>query len=125
MPANLHELREQRRASPARSISAVVLDVFSNLQDILSSEIRLAKAEARAELRATRSAGTLIVIGALGGLLSAFFLLLSLVAALSLVIHVWLAALLVALGMAVLCAVTLGIGARRLHNRTRPRPLRA
>jgi uncharacterized membrane protein len=57
------------------------------------------------------------MIGVLGGLLSALFLLLAIVAALSLVMHVWIAALLVAFSMSVLCAVMVRVGVNLMRSR--------
>jgi amino acid transporter len=79
--------------------------------------MRLAQAQAREELRSFRTAGALMMVGVLGGLLSAFFLLFAIVAALSLLISVWVAALLVALVMAVVCAVLLRSGANLMRRR--------
>jgi hypothetical protein len=107
----------ERGATEPRSIAQVLADLVCNLQDILHSQIRLAQAEAREELRTFRAAGTLILIGVLGGLLSALFLLLAVVAALSLVISVWLAALVVALSMAAVCALVLRAGANLMRSR--------
>jgi uncharacterized membrane protein len=119
MHSSVQPLREQRRAdADRRSIAQVLGDVVSNLQDILHAEVRLAQAEARQELRTFRSAGALMLIGVLVGLLSAFFLLFAALAALSLVFSVWAAALLVALGMAVACAALLRAGANQLRSRT-------
>lgn len=98
-------------------MAQVLADVVGNLQDILYAQIRLAQAEAREELRTFRSAGALMLIGVLGGLLSAAFLLLAAVAALSLVVSVWLAALIVALGMAAVCAIVLRIGTKLMRSR--------
>jgi hypothetical protein len=118
MQAKVQEVRLEKRPPEPRPVAAVVADVLGNLEDILSSEIRLAKAQTRAELRTIQSAATLIVLGVLAGLLSGFFLLFSAVAALSLVIAFWLAALIVGLGTAVLCAAILHLGGKRLKSRT-------
>jgi hypothetical protein len=118
MHSRVQPLREAKRAeTDSRSIAQVLADVVCNLQDILHSQIRLAQAEAREELRAFRPAGALILIGVLGGLLSALFLLLAVVAALSLVVSVWLAALIAALGMAAVCAIVLRAGANLMRSR--------
>ena len=118
MHSRVQPLREARRAeTDSRSIAQVLADLVCNLQDILHSQIRLAQAEAREELRTFRSAGALILIGVLGGLLSALFLLLAVVAALSLVVSVWLAALIVALGMGAVCAIVLRAGAKLMRSR--------
>jgi Flp pilus assembly protein TadB len=112
----VQQLGEVRRTSGQRSVAEVLSDVLFNLQEILRAEIRLAHFQARAELRTFRSAGALMMVGVLGGLLSAFFLLLTIVAALSLIISVWVAALLVAIVMAVVCAVLLRSGAKRMRS---------
>jgi hypothetical protein len=117
MHSQVQPVREARRASDHRSVSELLTDVVCNLQDILGSQIRLAQAEVREQLLAFQSASTLIMIGILGGLLSALFLLLAIVAALSLVMHVWIASLLVALAMAVLCAVMVRVGVNLLRSR--------
>src|SRR4029077_21188989 len=118
MHSRVQPLREQRRADAApRSIAQVLADVVSNLQDILHAQIRLAQADARHERRTFRSAGALMLIGVLIGLLSAFFLLFAVVAALRLVLSMWVAALIVALGMAVVCAIILRAGANQMRSR--------
>jgi Flp pilus assembly protein TadB len=117
MHAKVQQIGAGRRAPQRRTVSEVLADVFCNLQDILRSEMRLRQAEAREELGSLRPAGTLITVGVLGGLLSAFFLLLAIVAALSLIISVWLAALIVALVMAVVCAVLLRRGVSLMRSR--------
>ena len=118
MHAQVQETREGHHPPHRRSISTVLADVLGNLQDILSAEIHLARAQTREDLRGVQSAATLITLGVLAGLLAGFFLLFAAVAALSLVITLWLAALLVGLGMAVLCAVTLQLGSKRMKSRT-------
>ena len=117
MHSRAEPVREARPASEQRSVSRVLADVVSNLQDIFVSEIRLVQVETRAQLRDLRSAGVLIVLGVLAGLLSGAFILLAAVAALSHIISLWLAALLVGLGMAVLCAVSLRMGAKLVRSR--------
>jgi uncharacterized membrane protein len=117
MHARVQQLGEVKRASRQRSVAEVLADVLGNLQDILRSEIRLAQAQAREQLRTFRSAGTLLVVAFASGLVSAVFLLIAIVAALSLIISVWLAALLVAIVMAVVCAVLLRSGAKLMSKR--------
>jgi hypothetical protein len=118
MHSRVQPLREPRRAeTDSRSIAQLLADVVCNLQDILHAQIRLAQAEVREELRTVRSAAALMLIGVLGGLLSALFLLLAAAAALSLIVSVWVAALIVALGMAAVCAVVLRVGMSLMRNR--------
>ena len=118
MHSRVQMLRTERQVSgDQRSVAQLVADLLSNLQDILHAEIRLAQARARAELRSYRPSVLLIIMGALGGLLACFFLLLAAVAALSLVISIWAGALIVGLAMAVTCAILLRVGVSRLRGR--------
>lgn len=89
-----------------RSVPDVLNDIAANLQEIVRSEIRLAKAEAREKL--TRSARPAVVL--CSGMAIAFyaggFLLLAAVYGLSIFIAAWLAALVVG---AVLAVVAFGL----------------
>ncbi len=116
MHSRVQPLRADPRPADRRSVAQVLADVVGNLQDMLGAQIRLAQAEARGEMRTFRAAGTLILIGVLVGVLSAFFLLLAIVAALSLVISVWAAALIVAFGTAGLCAILLRVGVNHVRS---------
>jgi magnesium-transporting ATPase (P-type) len=117
MHARVQQLGDVKRGSRPRSVTEVLADVLRHLQEILRSEIRLVYVQARAEVRTLGSAGALIVAGVLGAFLSAFFLLFAIVAALSLIIKVWAAALLVSIVMAVVCAVLLRSGAQLIRKR--------
>ena len=117
MHARVEQLGDVKRGSRPRSVAEVLGDVVRHLQEILRSEIRLVYVQARAELKTFGSAGALIVAGVLGGFLSAFFLLFAIVAALSLVIKVWAAALLVAIVMAGVCALLLRSGVDLVRSR--------
>jgi uncharacterized membrane protein YqjE len=103
-------------ASSNRPVSAVLQDILGNVQDIVRSEVRLVKTELREEVGKAQSAGVLVVIGAVASIFSALFLLLSIVRALSLVVPEWLAALIVAFGIAVVAGVTLGAGVKRFKT---------
>ena len=118
MHSRVQSLREERRA-PAddRSVAQVLADVIRNLQDILSAEIRLAQAQARAELRTYRPAAVLILLGVLGGLLSVLFLLLAAAAALALLMPPWAAALIVAAATAVVSVLLLRSGTAGVRSR--------
>ena len=117
MHARVRDVRQGRRAPDDRSIAEVLRDLVGNLQDILRSQFRLAQAEAREDLRGYRSAAVLLSIGILAALLSALFLLLAAATALSLVMAVWLATLIVGLGMALLSTVLVRIGIKLARRR--------
>jgi len=99
-----------------RSIPEILKDVLTNIQDIVRAEVRLAKAELGEELSKARTAGLLIGVGAVAAILSALFLLLACVYALSLVMPNWAAALIVAAAVGVAAAVTLGVGLKRFKT---------
>src|SRR6202035_1099017 len=89
-----------------RSISSVLRDIVQNIQDIVRSELRLAKIEIGEELTKAKTAVVLLGISALGGFLAVFFALIAAVFALSKIVPNWAAALIVAAAM--------GIGAAAL-----------
>jgi uncharacterized membrane protein YqjE len=94
-----------------RPISAVVHDIVGNVQNIVRSELRLARTEFREELGQSRTAGMLLGVGVLLLGLSAGFALLAAFHALSLVVPAWMAALIVAAvtGSSAALCVVLGV----------------
>ena len=101
-------------ATAERSISTVLFDILGNVQEIIRSEMRLARTEVAEELGKLRSASLLLGAGALLGAFSALFLLLAIVYALSLVVPAWGAALIVAAAVAAVAAILLGAGFKRI-----------
>jgi uncharacterized membrane protein YqjE len=99
-----------------RSISAVLHDIVGNIQDIVRSEVRLAKTEVREEIGKARAAGMLVGVGALMLTFAALFVLLAAVYALSTLVPDWAAALIVGGGVAVIAAVCLGVGIKRFKT---------
>lgn len=99
-----------------RSIATVLHDIVGNVQNIVRSEIRLARTEATEELGKARSAGVMLAVGAFLLLLSAIFLLLSAVHALSLVMEEWAAALTVGAVVGVIAAFCCGAGIKRFRT---------
>ncbi len=99
-----------------RPVSQVLQEIVGDVQDILRSEVRLAKAEIRQEAgKAAKSTG---MLGA-GAFLAAYafgFLLLTLVYALGIVVPWWAAALLVAVLVAIPAAVLIRAGLKRFKQ---------
>ena len=106
-----------------RSISDVLQAILRNIQEIVRSEVRLAKAEIREEATKAKSAGLLIGAGALSGIFGAFFLLLMVLYALAAVVPNWAAALIVASVLAILAIILLSSG-RKLLKQIDPIPER-
>jgi uncharacterized membrane protein YqjE len=99
-----------------RSVSAVLQNIVRNIEHIIRAEIRLATAEVREEVgkagRASKllALGTVLALGAFGSLLlSCIYLLATLVA-------LWLAALIVALGVGVVAAALIATGLKHLQQ---------
>jgi len=103
-------------ATADRPISTVLNDIIGNVQDIVRSEVRLARTEITEELGKSRSAAVLCAVGMLLLTFSAVFLLLAIVYALSLVMPGWAAALVVGLGVGVIAAMFLGVGIKRFKT---------
>ena len=101
-------------ATAARPISAVLHDIVGNVQDIVRSEVRLARTELGEELAKSRTAAVLLVVGALMLSFSVVFLLLAIVYALSAVMPGWAAALIVGVGVGVVAALCFGLGMKKL-----------
>jgi ABC-type proline/glycine betaine transport system permease subunit len=104
-----------------RSSAEVVQDLVQNVQEILRSEVRLAKAEITQEAKkATRSAaisagGAILAIFALGLLLWAA------VYALSLALPLWAAALIMAVLVGIVAGIMLAAGRARMKQ-VHPKP---
>lgn len=103
-------------AAGIRSIPEILQDVFSNIQEIVRAEVRLAKAELGEEINRARAGGLLIGVGAVAAIFSALFILLACVYALGLVMPNWAAALVVAAVVGVAAAATLTLGLKRLKT---------
>jgi uncharacterized membrane protein YqjE len=99
-----------------RSISGILQDIIHNIQEIVRSEVRLAKRELLDEVANARSAWLLLVVGGLSAIFAVLFLLLVGVYALSTVMPKWAAASIVAGALAMIAAGTLGVGLRRLKQ---------
>jgi hypothetical protein len=99
-----------------RPISAVLHDIMGNVQDIIRSEMRLAKTELGEELGKSASAGMLLGAGVLLLALAASFLLLAAVYALSMIVPPWAAALIVGAGVALVAASLLALGLARFRK---------
>lgn len=93
-----------------RSMSDVLKDIIANVQEMVRSEMRLAKAELREEAGRTANSAKLIGIGAGLALLAAGFVLVSVAQLLALVMPAWLATLMVGAVLGVAGLVMLSKG---------------
>ncbi len=99
-----------------RSITDVLQDIVANVQDIVRSEVRLARSEMLVELGKVKAAAPMLIAGAVASLLGALFLTWTIVYALSLVVPIWAAALIVAALMAIVGGMTLTAGLKILKR---------
>ena len=106
-----------------RSVADVLQDILRNVQDILRSEVRLAKAEIRQEATQAATAALWMTIGVVGLLSAWMFLLWTAVYALSTVLPLWAATLVVAVAVACVGGVVITAGLRRFA-RIKPMPER-
>lgn len=98
-----------------RSLGTVFQDIVGNVQEIVRSEVRLAKAEIREEASKALSSATWLVAGAVAGGLALVFLLWTTVYALAIVMPIWAATLIVSVAAGAAAPVLLRIGLRRLE----------
>ena len=99
-----------------RSVAEVLQDIVGNVQELIRSEFRLAKAETREEVAKVAKfsvilgAGLVLVVYAVG------FLLLTIMYALETTLVPWLAALIVAVGVMMIAMVAVSIGRKRMKQ---------
>ena len=103
-------------ATVDRSISSVLYDIVGNVQDIVRSELRLAKVELREEVRKSRSVAILLATGVLLLSCGVLLVLLAIVLALATAMPGWAAALIVAVGVGAAAALCLVGGIHKLKK---------
>ncbi len=86
------------------------------MQEIVRSEVRLAKTEIREEAAKAKSSARLLGAGAVTAIFATLFLLLVIVYALALVMPSWAAALIVGAALAVVASVMLTAGIKRFKQ---------
>jgi Flp pilus assembly protein TadB len=99
-----------------RSVSELLQDIVTDVQQIIRSEVLLAKTELREKALRASKAGRLVAVGAVAALYAVGFLLLFCVYALAMAIASWAAALIVALGVGIAAAVLLRVGIKRMRQ---------
>jgi hypothetical protein len=106
-----------------RSVADVLQDILHNVQDILRSEVRLAKAEIRQEATQAAAAALWMTIGVVSLLSAWMFLSWTAVYALATVLPIWAATLVIAVAMAGAGGMVIRTGLRRF-TRIKPMPER-
>jgi len=106
-----------------RSPVDIVKDIVSNIQDIIRSEIRLAKAEMTQKVSDASRAGAMLAAGAVLALYAFGFFLAIIYDALAIALPWWLSALIVSFGLFIIAGILLSVGRKRL-KRINPTPER-
>jgi hypothetical protein len=112
-------LRSETESSRLGSIGRIMRDIVGNVQEIIRSEVRLAKTEIKEEVSGAAKAGGFYGGAAVCGFYGLGFILLAGVYALSTVVAPWLAALIVGFGIAVVGGIFYAIARRRTHELSR------
>jgi uncharacterized membrane protein YqjE len=100
-----------RNESRDRPMSDVIKDIIANVQDMVRSEIRLAKAELREETSRTMASAKLLGIGAGLGFFAIAFVLATVALLLAMVMPMW--------GATLILGIVLGIGAAVMVSKGR------
>lgn len=106
-----------------RSVTQILQDITGNVQQIIRSEVTLAKIELKQEAAQTARASVPLLGGTIAALYGAGFLLLACVFALEIVLDAWAAALIVGAGVCIIGAILANVGLNRLRRVT-PTPER-
>jgi len=93
-----------------RSLSVVLQDILGNVQEIIRSEVRLAKTELRDQAASAKAWARMLAAGAVTAMFAILFLLFTLVYALAEVMPIWAAALSVGVVLALSAGVILTVG---------------
>lgn len=99
-----------------RSVFDILCAIATNIEGILQAEIHLLATAIREDIRASQWGVGLIGIGLISGIFASCSALVALVSALSAVLPVWGAALLVAVALALCAAILITTGSRRLRK---------
>jgi uncharacterized membrane protein YqjE len=99
-----------------RSTAEIMGDIVSNIQEIIRSEVRLAKTELKEEASKLARAGLMMVVGGVLGFYALGFLLVTIMNAIALAVPVWAASLIVTFLLVAATAVFIGVGRSRMKE---------
>lgn len=114
-------MTDRSHQSDDRSVGEITSDLFTHTQELVRSEIRLAKFEVREEAKTAARGAAVLVAGAILALYAFGMLLFTAVWALSTALDLWLSALIVAAVVGVAAAALIAIGRSRLQQ-VEPKP---
>jgi uncharacterized membrane protein YqjE len=99
-----------------RSVPEVLQDIFGNIEEIIRSEFRLAKAEVKEEASQAAPPLKMMVVGAGIGFYALGFLIFTLVMGLATMVATWLAALIVGGVLGLIALVLITTASKRLKQ---------
>jgi uncharacterized membrane protein len=99
-----------------RTVPEVLQDIVGNIQEIIRSEFRLAKAEVKQEAAKAKSPVIMSIMGGALGLYAFGFLLVTAMLGMATVMSMWMAALIIGAVLAVVSAALLSAGMARLKR---------
>ncbi len=99
-----------------RSVTEIIHGILLDVQNIIQAEIRLARAEIAQKTGQLKNASVFLGIAALCGGLGAACLVVTCIAALALVMPLWLAALLIGIGLCGLAGGAFVLGRTRIEQ---------
>lgn len=108
------EVRGSEHGSP--TIAGLLQEIVSNVQGIIRSEVRLAKAEVRDDVATMARAAAMLAVGAVLGAYALGIILLFVVYALRGPLPDWAAALIVGLAVAAAAGVLVLLGLKRIRS---------
>lgn len=103
-----------------QSWSTLLERIIANVQEIVRSEVRLAKAELTQQGRIAAKAGSALAIGAVLGLFGGCFILVCIACALAIVLPWWLATLIVGLILLFVSSIFVVAGVNRMRTVRKP-----
>jgi len=103
------------QAGRERPLTEIFRDIIGNVQEMVRSEIRLARVELREETSKTARAGAMLGAGAVLAMIAGVFLLVCIAQLLDMVMPDWAAALIMTLALGIPAAILISKGRERLH----------
>jgi uncharacterized membrane protein YqjE len=98
-----------------RPMTEVVRDIIGNMQEMVRSEVRLARVEIREETARATRAGAMLAAGGVLAIIAGVFILVCIAQLLNLVMPAWAATLIIALVLGASAAVMISKGRSNLH----------
>lgn len=105
---------------PERTFANIFQEIVGNVQDIVRSEVRLAKTEIKEEASQAARASGVLVGGVTLGFYAAGFFFLTIVYALSIVLPAWLSALLVTVVLGFIAGMMVTSGLKKFRQVDKP-----